>query len=71
MEGGAPRPLASWLDWGLDEFSGYVDYRTEFELDGAGGRLLLDLGAVKHMAEVRINGKAVGSRLWPPFYKLE
>jgi len=66
-EESAPRPLASWLEWGLAEFTGYVDYKTEFELDGVGGRLVLDLGAVKHMAEVWVNGKAVGACLWPPF----
>jgi hypothetical protein len=66
-EAGAPQLLASWLEWGLDEFTGYVDYTIEFEVDGAHGRLVLDLGAVKHMAEVWVNGKALGSRLWPPF----
>jgi hypothetical protein len=64
---GVMRPLASWLEWGLAEFTGYVDYTIEFEVDGVHGPLLLDLGSVKHMAEVRINGQAVGSRLWPPF----
>jgi hypothetical protein len=64
---GEMRPLASWLDWDLDQFSGFVDYTTTFNSDIDGGRVILDLGEVKHMAEVWVNGKAVGYRLWPPF----
>jgi hypothetical protein len=64
---GDKRPLASWLEWGLDQFSGFVDYTATFKTDVDGGHVVLDLGEVKHMAEVWINGKAVGYRLWPPF----
>jgi hypothetical protein len=66
-EGGSEQTLAAWSDWGLGEFSGFLDYRTTFTLDAAGGRVVLDLGEVRHMAEVRINGKSAGARLWPPF----
>jgi beta-galactosidase/beta-glucuronidase len=59
--------LDSWLNWGLDQFSGYVDYRTAFVCDANDGRIILDLGKVKHMAEVWLNGQCVGARLWPPF----
>ncbi|MGZ3976700.1 MAG: glycosylhydrolase-like jelly roll fold domain-containing protein, partial [Flavisolibacter sp.] len=27
----------------------------------------IDLGKVKYMAEVFVNGKSVGGRLWPPY----
>jgi len=61
------RPLESWLDWGLDRFSGYVDYTTTFELPGGASEVLLDLGEVKYMAQVWLHGVEVGRRLWPPF----
>jgi hypothetical protein len=61
------RPLESWLNWGLDRFSGYVDYTTTFDLPGGEREIQLDLGAVKYMAQVWLNGVEVGQRLWPPF----
>jgi len=64
---GVERPLASWLDWKLERFSGFVDYRCTLDSPTAGGRLVLDLGEVRHMAEVWVNGEPVGARLWPPF----
>lgn len=59
--------LNSWHSYGLQQFTGYVDYETEFELAAPGETVSLDLGKVKYMAEVFINGKPVGARLWPPF----
>lgn len=67
LEGNARRPLESWLRWGLGKFSGYVDYTANFELDEVAGTETLDLGQVSHMAEVWINGRWAGERLWPPF----
>ncbi|MEW6743928.1 MAG: glycosyl hydrolase [Planctomycetota bacterium] len=64
---GAERPLASWLEWGLGEFTGYVDYTITFELGNEPSQLWLDLGKVEHMAEVTLNDIRVGSWLWPPF----
>ena len=64
---GENRPLADWGEWGLKMFSGFVDYATTFELGSEDGRVMLCLGKVEHMAEVWVNGKAVGYRLWPPF----
>ena len=61
------RPLEPWPDWGLEHFSGFVDYFASFDSAAAGGRLVLDLGEVRHMAEVWVNAKPVGARLWPPF----
>ena len=42
---------------------------TAFELndDQFSKRLVLDLGEVKHVVEVWINGSSMGCRLWPPF----
>jgi hypothetical protein len=64
--------LGSWtrLD-GMDSFSGAGWYQrvetiSPRWLDG-GGRVLLDAGNVREFAEVEINGRPVGVRLWPPF----
>ncbi len=67
VEGGVERPLASWLDWGLPGFSGFLDYRTTFTMDAPSGRVLVDLGDVRFLAEVTVNGQSAGARLWPPF----
>lgn len=65
--GQARRPLQSWLDWGLREFSGLLDYSVTLKMDATQDRLFLDLGEVKHTAEVWCNGRSLGARLWPPF----
>jgi len=67
LEGGAKRPLESWLKWDLRQFSGFVDYTTTFEIARVSGDETLDLGEVCHMAEVWINGRSAGARLWAPF----
>ncbi len=66
-QGGDERALSPWLDWGLDHFTGMVDYRTSFEAPVSGGSVVLDLGTVSHTAEVFVNGQRIGARLWPPF----
>jgi hypothetical protein len=60
-------PLADWEQWGLKAFSGYVDYTKEIAVSETGGKASLDLGNVKHMAQVWINDQNAGMRLWPPF----
>ena len=67
LRGWERRPLESWLKWGLRPFSGFVDYASEFELDHVDGSETLDLGDVRHMAEVWINGEKAGARIWAPF----
>src|SRR5690606_32792 len=44
-------------------YSGTVIYETSFDWNEGPGRYLLDLGKVKNMAAVKLNGKAVGG-LW-------
>lgn len=51
-------------------YSGTVTYRAEFELSQPCQSLVLELGDVRDVVEVLVNGKYVGKRLWPP-YKLE
>ena len=36
-----------------------------------GAKVILDLGLVKEIAEVSVNGKAVGGILWKPPYRAE
>ena len=66
--------LASWTDnanEGVRHFSGTATYAKEFELPadtlGAGRRLWLDLGAVREVAEVSLNGRDLGVLWKPPF----
>jgi len=39
----------------------------DFILSSTGGKILLELGKVLYMAEIRVNGQKVGERLWQPF----
>jgi len=66
-EGQSPGKPGSWYDLGLHRYSGFVDYETTFSLDNPYSEVILDLGSVLYMAEVWINGKNAGSRLWRPF----
>jgi hypothetical protein len=65
--------LASWTehaDDGVRHFSGTATYTTTVDVPAAlraGTRLVLDLGAVKELAEVSVNGKPVAVLWRPPF----
>lgn len=76
--GGPPTATFPELkDWtarpepGIRYYSGTATYRTTFDLPaalrGAGQRLALDLGSVRNIAEVRLNGKPLGTLWAPPF----
>ena len=67
LTAGVERGLESWNAHGLEKFSGYLDYSTEFEVKSVTDQTRLDLGRVAHLAEVWINGKNVGARLWAPY----
>jgi hypothetical protein len=58
--------LEYWDAWELQNFSGYIDYYKEFDLKQVEGKFILDLGAVWHMAQLWMNDREVGRRLWPP-----
>jgi hypothetical protein len=69
--------LASWTqqaDQGVKYFSGTATYVKEFELGPEAIRpaleLWLDLGRVKEVAEVRLNGRDLGV-LWKPPFRVE
>lgn len=58
------RPLGSWTD--LDStFSGSAWYEKDVTLDLADRRWTLDLGDVRDVAEIEVNGVRIGSKLWP------
>ena len=69
--------LISWpdhLDSGVKYFSGTATYHREIvlpaELFARGLRVWLNLGAVKNIAEVFVNGKPLGV-LWKPPFRME
>lgn len=57
----------SWTELGLPFYSGQCAYSTVFESTEGAGRVLLDLGRVQDIAEVRVNGKPCGFRAWRPY----
>jgi hypothetical protein len=65
----AERPLGSWT--ALDpRWSGSGRYETTVELgagDLDGRRLWLDLGTVRDVAQVEVNGEPAGRLLWRPY----
>jgi hypothetical protein len=69
--------LISWSDHadaGIKYFSGTATYTKNFQLPASalasGAHLSLDLGNVREIAELAINGKYLGI-LWKPPYKLD
>lgn len=67
--------LESWTksrDTGVKYFSGTATYRKQIDAQAGwfkpGAKVILDLGTVKEIAEVAVNGKPIGGILWkPPF----
>jgi hypothetical protein len=64
---GTYKPLEDWKLWGMEKFSGLMDYSVSASIDPGWNSILLDLGKVCHTAEVWINGQPVGSRMWGPY----
>ena len=63
---GVEKPLEDWSAWGLQKFSGLLDYTKTVIVDKPGQGMSLDVGKVGHVAEVWVNGKSCGARLWGP-----
>lgn len=59
--------LTSWYTYGLQQYSGFLEYETSITIDDTSSNVFIDLGEVKYMAEVFVNDQPVGARLWPPF----
>ncbi len=67
--------LESWTvrpEDGIKYYSGTATYRRSFDLPAAlrGARVALDLGEVKYVAQVRLNGKDLGP-LWTKPFRVE
>jgi hypothetical protein len=65
--------LISWTELPDQEmrfYSGTVTYRRRFAWSERPGRVELDLGRMKNIAEVSLNGKTLGL-LWKPPYRLD
>src|SRR5207244_5938113 len=65
-------PLERSVDAGIRYFSGTATYTSRLDAPRSrpGGRLLLDLGRVGDLAEVRVNGRSVGTA-WHAPYRLD
>jgi hypothetical protein len=63
---GVDKRLEDWSAWGLSMFSGLLDYTATLSLERPGKSVRLDLGKVCHAAQVWVNGKDCGARLWGP-----
>jgi hypothetical protein len=61
--------LGSWSKTGLSYYAGTASYEKEFELPEAylENRLMLDMESVGVVAEVWVNDRRVGERVWRPF----
>lgn len=70
--------LVSWTrrpEEGIKHYSGKATYRKTFDLEPAAAtaakkRLYLDLGAVKDVADIRLNGRSLGV-LWTPPWRVD
>jgi len=60
--------LGDWTKQGLETYSGGVRYAADVELEQLPDKpVLLDLGEVRGTAEVRVNGRDAGVRIWSPY----
>lgn len=62
-----PVRLGDWRKTLGDDFSGEAVYTTEFDGKGLARAAFLDLGDVRYLAEVRLNGQKVGTVWRAPF----
>ena len=65
--------LVSWTDCsdeGVKYFSGTATYRAEFDWKPEAGETVINLGTVKNVAEVALNGSRLGT-LWKPPYQVD
>jgi hypothetical protein len=60
-------PWSGNADPGIRYFSGTATYRKTFGLPKSAGRLMLDLGTVREVADVTLNGKSLGTAWTAPF----
>ena len=63
---GVEKPLEDWQAWGLQKFSGLFEYSKSIVIEKVEKQMFLDLGKVCHVAEVWVNGKSLGAKMWGP-----
>lgn len=63
-----PKPveIGDWRAAAGDDFSGSAEYTAQFAKPFEHGTVYIDLGEVKYVSEVFINGASVGVRCMPP-----
>jgi hypothetical protein len=66
---GQKTELNDWCDFLGEDFSGTVEYKTEFSIepDPFHANWMLDLGDVRYACSVSINGVSAGRKLWAPY----
>jgi hypothetical protein len=69
LENGVMHTLSDWNSWSETPkgFTGLLDYTTTVTLEDTSDKMQLDLGDVDHLAQVWINDKPIGAKLWAPF----
>ena len=66
---GQKSELDDWRRWPkMESYAGTVRYRTTLKLSAASGSAIaLDAGRVEEIAELSVNGKRLGARIYPPY----
>ena len=66
---GQKSELNDWRRWPkMESYAGTVRYRTTLKLSAASGSAIaLDAGRVEEIAELTVNGKRLGARIYPPY----
>jgi hypothetical protein len=55
---------------GIKYYSGLATYSKSFDMPGASGKLFIDLGLIKNLARVKLNGKDLGV-VWTAPWRVE
>lgn len=59
--------LLDWSEIYDSQYSGYVDYLTQFKLEDKFEKIILNLGEVKDCAEIHVNDVFINALLWEPY----
>ncbi|HZG87821.1 glycosylhydrolase-like jelly roll fold domain-containing protein [Paenibacillus sp.] len=71
VEGRGRVELSSWTTWeDMEHYSGTIIYEADLDWDASADAfddIVLDLGDVRELARVVVNGHELGARLWGPY----
>lgn len=67
IKDGIVSELKEWSELGLGDFSGNIEYETEFDLPQDTETVVIELDDVRYMAEVTIDGGEPLKKLWGPY----